>query len=320
MIVTVTPNPALDATYTVDQLVPGESISVRSVHERAGGKGVNVASVLHAMGYAVTAVLPLGGPVGELVRDDLATRGIDHRVVPVGGATRRCVAVVDADGSPTVLNEPGPNLTEAECARLLDAVSDTVEHTGARVIVASGSLPPGVSEDFFARLVAIAHRHGARVVVDASGAPLRAALDAGPDLVKPNRAEATTVTALDDPTDSARALVELGAGVAVVSDGSRGLTLATGAELMTAVLDPPAAGNPTGAGDALAAALAAALSDGPVPGDPQGWPARLTAAVAWSAAAVRQPYAGIVSADDVSELRSRVQINISPYELPRGNP
>src|SRR5690606_41607753 len=108
------PNPAWDVTYRVDRLLPGESLRVRSVVARAGGKGVNVARVVRALGFASVAVCPLGGPLAGPFADDLDADGQPAAVVPVAGAVRQSVAVVPAEagaaggGHPTALNEPAP--------------------------------------------------------------------------------------------------------------------------------------------------------------------------------------------------------------------
>ena len=315
MIITVTPNAAVDVTYRVARLVPHASHRVTEVVAVAGGKGVNVASVLSGRGVPVLATGLLGGQAGEAVRADLDARGIPHDFADCAGETRRSVTVVsDADGDATVFNEPGPLVSAAEWAGLLTHLGSLLDHTGARVVVVSGSLPPGAPADSCARIVELAHDRGARAVVDTSGEALAAALAAGPDLVKPNRAEAYEVTGAADPVAAARALQSRGAREVLVSLGSDGLLLldargtARGARLRG-----PLHGNPTGAGDAAVAALAAAMAEGGTPGD------ALTNAVAWSAAAVLHPLAGRLRATDVDRLLPEVVLEPvpPPQEAPR---
>ncbi|MFD6528046.1 1-phosphofructokinase family hexose kinase, partial [Isoptericola sp. NPDC060185] len=264
-VVAVTPNPAWDVTYGVDELVPGESLRVRTATARAGGKGVNVARVARALGHPSLAVGTAGGPLGAAVRDDLAAAGQDALLVPVSGPTRQSVTVVPAapDGAhPTVLNEPGALLSGAEWAALLDAVARATEP--GDVVTVSGSLPPGTSRDRFADLVTAARGTGARVVVDTSGPALRWAAEAGAHLLKPNRSELADATGREDPADAVALLQGLGAGDVVVTDGAAGMTAyapGDGRPRVAArarLTGPPLAGNPTGAGDAATAALAVA--------------------------------------------------------------
>lgn len=283
MILTVTPNPALDVTYTVPGFRPRGTNRVTSVAAQAGGKGVNVARVLTALGRPARCVLPLGGPTGEAVRAELAAAGLDHAAVPIAGDTRRTVAVVDAEDA-TVLSEPGPRLEPAEWEALL---AETDRHLpDAAVLVLSGSLPPGAPADGYAELVTLGRQFDIPVVLDADGPALVAALSARPTVIKPNAAELTAATGLPDPRDAARLLLRRGAESVLASLGPDGLLAVD--RHGTWRCTPPAAvtGNPTGAGDSAVAALAAGLSGN------AGWPAILPDAVALSAATVLHPRAG----------------------------
>ncbi|MFJ3788675.1 1-phosphofructokinase family hexose kinase [Kitasatospora sp. NPDC090091] len=288
MIVTVTPNPALDVTYAVPALRPHTTHRVAAVHEQAGGKGVNVARVLHALGRPATALLPLGGPTGEVIRAELDRTGLPYLSVPLrpGAVTRRTVTVVD-EADATVLNEPGPELTDEDWAAVLAGAAGLLP--AAHTLVLSGSLPRGLRPGAYGDLVRLAHRHGLPVVLDAGGAALTEALAARPTLVKPNAAELRDATGIADPLAAARALADGGARAVVASLGPAGLLAVTPDGAWHARLPEGRVvrgGNPTGAGDAAVAALAAALADG------GPWPQALAEAVALSASAVRAPYAG----------------------------
>jgi len=316
VIVTVTLNAALDVTYLVPRVELHASHRVTSVSQVGGGKGVNVASVLAQQGRDVVATGLLGGVTGALVRADLDTRGLAHRFSPVAGETRRAVTVVsEADGDATVFNEPGPNVTEAEWHGFLADLRSLLAEVRPEVVVASGSLPPGIPTDAYAAVTRLAREAGARTVVDTSAAPLRAALPAGPDVMKPNRDELAEVTGESDPVTGALRLLGQGAREVVVSAGADGLVDVTaGGEVWRAVLDKPLSGNPTGAGDAAVAALAAGLADGRTARE------ALVDAVAWSAAAVLHPLAGHVRAHDVSRLRARVRVTRSSPADPAASP
>jgi 1-phosphofructokinase family hexose kinase len=320
-VVALTPNPAWDVTYRIDRLLPGESLRVRSVRARAGGKGVNVARVARALGVPSVAVCPLGGPLAGPFTADLDADGQAAAVVPVAGAVRQSVAVVPTDagadgGHPTVLNEPGPELVDAEWAALVAACVAQVRARDAEprspdrgpvVATVSGSLPPGTTRERFAGLVGALRKAGARVHVDVSGPGLLWAADAGADLLKPNRSELVEGTGVTDPLLAVAELLGRGARAVVVTDGERGLTAYepvpdAGAPVVVgrARLATPVAGNPTGAGDAAMAALAV---------DPdQPWARRLALAAATSAAAVLQPVAGTVDPADVDRLLAHVLI------------
>jgi tagatose 6-phosphate kinase len=317
-IATVTPNPALDVTYTVDGLDVGEENRVGEVTTRAGGKGVNTANVLACLGSDVLVLGLVGGRSGLELRSRLADRGVPEALTPIAGDTRRTVAVVDArSGRTTLLNEPGPFVSPAEWQVLAAAV--TVAGADARVVTMSGSLPRGVPVDAYAQLVAAARAGGGAglpVVVDTSGPALVAACAAEPDLVKPNAAElAAAFPDLHDPAARAGELLRLGARAVAVSSGSEGLRVLTSRLAVLGRLPRALEGNATGAGDAVVAAFAWGLAD---LDDPAGaWSERTSVvelvrrAVAVSAAAVLAPVAGEVDPHDVSRLTAEVDISDS---------
>jgi tagatose 6-phosphate kinase len=290
MIVTVTPNLALDVTYEVAELRPGVTNRVQTVHARAGGKGVNVARVLRSLGHDVLVLGLAGGPTGDAVRMDLEASGLAHDLAPAAGETRRTVTVV-AGGEATMLSEPGPAVGPREWAALEARVPD------ADVLVLSGSLPPGVDGEAVARLTARLSARGIPVIVDTSGeALLRAAPYAW--AVKPNAEELAETTGTDDPVAGARML---GAPAVVVSLGADGLLAVTAGGVHRAPPPRRVSGNPTGAGDAVVAALAAGLvADGAV-----SWPRLLADAAALSAAAVLAPVAGSFDRSAYEEFRAQ---------------
>jgi tagatose 6-phosphate kinase len=290
MILTVTPNVALDITYRVDRLTPGSSHRVREVRERAGGKGVNVASVLHALGHDTMIFGFVGSALAAAVTSDLARAGLANQLITIEGPTRRSVAVVDAgNGAATLFNEPGPRVPRASWDALEVLLGARLaEATG---LVVSGSLPPGAGDDACARLVRLAAAHRVTVLVDTAGAVLLEAAAAGADIVKPNSSELLDSTGLADVTAAATALRRRGAKAVVATHGAAGMTAFTAGGSWRAAPPTRVVGNPTGAGDAAAAALIA----GAVAGAP--WPDRLRDAVALSAAAVLQPTAGSVDLD-----------------------
>lgn len=298
MILTVTLNAALDVTYDVPELTQHTSHRVRRVGRRAGGKGLNVARVLHQLGHATLATGYVAGPVGQSIVDDLDAAGIDHDFVPlVAGVSRQTVTVVDeASGDATVFLEPGPEVSESDWAAFLDRYDRLAAR--ARAVVLSGSLPPGLPEDAYAQL---ARRTPGTSLVDTAGPALLAAARARADVLLPNAAELRESTGCLNPLDGAADLLEAGAGAVVVSLAADGLLAVTAAGAWRVPAVERLAGNPTGAGDALAAALAA-TADLP-------WPERLGTGVAWSAAAVPMPLAGEVDPDTLDRVRAAVVVD-----------
>jgi tagatose 6-phosphate kinase len=306
MILTVTVNAALDVTYQVPALLPGDAHRVTGVVERSGGKGVNVARVLHELGEPVVATGFVGGGTGMSIRSLLGD--VRHSFVDIAGASRRTTVVTDGS-TVTGFWEPGPEVSTAEWALFVSHYAAMLR--ACRVAVLSGSLPPGLPVDSYAELVRLARSAEVPVVLDASGEPLAAGIAAGPDIVKPNAHELATVSGMpvgqfgagggelaEAEALAAADAVRAGTGTAVVASlGARGLVASTVDGRWHARPGGPLPGNPTGAGDALVAALAGGLAYR-LP-----WPRRLADAIGLSGAAVLAPVAGTVSRDDYQRLR-----------------
>lgn len=289
MILTVTPNPALDLTWHLDRLVEGGTHRADAGGARAGGKGVNVARVAHSEGAEVLAVTTAGGRTGEEFAAELGASGVPHALVAVDAETRRSIAVVDESaGDTTIINERGTNPTDGEWADLLAEVVERLPT--ARVLVVSGSVPPGAPESLIPMLLAVGKDAGVPVIADTSGPALLRAADAGADVLKPNAAELIEATGIADPVEGARSLIARGAELVLLSLGADGMLAVTASGLVHARLDERLAGNPTGAGDAGVAACAVLYAAGER--DPEQI---LRRATAWSAAAVLAPLAGDIS-------------------------
>lgn len=302
MIVTVTPNIALDITYALDHFELYSSMRVHDVAERAGGKGINVSRVLHALGHETTVVGLIGGVVGAAIEADLNASGIDHRLGQIEGQTRRSIGIVDKSvGDATVINEAGPEISREEWEHLRELVSSQLP--GASVLVISGSLPPGAAMDGAGQLALLAREAGVRTIVDTSGAALIEAVDVGkPSLVKPNIHELADALGTTDPVDGAHRLMDRGAQAVAVSMGADGMAIITAERKLRAKPPEFIKGNPTGAGDASVAALAAGLAQD------QDWAECLRTAVALSAAAVTHPLAGSFDDDTYRRLLQAVQV------------
>jgi 1-phosphofructokinase family hexose kinase len=296
LIITVTPNPAVDVTYRLPRARSGAVNRVESVVRRAGGKGINVACVLGQLGHLPQVTGFLGGQRGAALSTLLDASPVDQRWVPIAGETR-CTTVVVDNESTTLFNEPGPVVTAEEWARLTDDLGGRCR-TGD-VVVLSGSFPPGTRTSDVSGFVTAVRSTGALILVDTSGPFLLIAADTGADLLKPNVEELLEATGCDDFIAGARALINRGAGAVAVSGGEDGLTVIVGrgADERIWRAAPPELvhGNPTGAGDAAVAALALALSEVARGASLRTiLPEYLGRAVALSAAAVVSPVAGVV--------------------------
>ncbi|HEX7305415.1 1-phosphofructokinase family hexose kinase [Lentzea sp.] len=282
-VLTVTLNPAVDVTYRVQALRVGETVRVPQVRSRAGGKGVNVAAVVTALGEdsLVLALTTTAEP--DEFRAGLEELGLAHRLVPALAAVRRTIAVVADDGTTTMLQEHGFPASEGAEAEITAALRDELE-AGAGAVVISGSVPAGLDPEVPARLARLCAGFGVPVIADVSGAALRAAASSGAVLM-PNSDE------LAELVEDGRAgdLVAGGAAAVVATAGPEGAVALTARGSWRARPAEVVAGNPTGAGDAAAAALALHLARS---GQRLDWPAALADVVATSAAAVLRPVAG----------------------------
>src|SRR6185437_3104563 len=196
-VITVTINPAVDVLMSVDRIVHTHKMRCALARRDPGGGGINVARVLKRLGSEVIAVYPIGGLLGTLLRRLVDDEGVPCLTIGVSEETREDITVLERT---TELQyrfiQPGPKLTEQEWQACLEAVISLYrrdisapQDRRARFVVASGSLPPGVPDDFYSQIASAAQRAEARMVVDASGLSLKRALEAGVDLVKPSLSE-----------------------------------------------------------------------------------------------------------------------------------
>lgn len=190
MILTVTPNAAVDKTYRIDNFQIDQVNRPTLTHTVAGGKGINVARVYQTLGGEAIVTGFLGGLNGRIVARALEKEEIAEQCVRVSGETRLCSAIIDpTNGTQTEINEPGHEVTRREQAALLRRFESLLSQVSFQFVVLSGSLPPGAGEDLYAELIARAKSREIRTVLDTSGNALKIALDAQPYFAKPNRAE-----------------------------------------------------------------------------------------------------------------------------------
>lgn len=274
-VLTVTPNPALDVSAATDQVRPTSKLRCSGVVRAAGGGGVNVSRVLHALGVSCHAVFPQGGTTGALLQTLLSRQGVSFRGLPVAGLTRESFNVADrSSGLEYRFVLPGPKLDVTEAQSLLSVVREELQAVSSpdglrpQWLVVSGSLPPGVSLDFYESVAEMARNAKVRLVVDAGAESLRAALAHKVFLAKPSLGELRTVTGrplktLQEVVDEASALIAQDAAqVLLVSLGAQGaLLVSRDCRYYIAPLNVPVR-SAVGAGDSLVAGFVAGLSTG----------------------------------------------------------
>ncbi|WP_457027974.1 1-phosphofructokinase [Kitasatospora sp. P5_F3] len=311
MIVTITPNPSLDRTYELPDLARGEVNRATTDRVDPGGKGVNVARALTAAGHRAAAVLPLGGFSGLLLSDLLLRQGIEVASVPVRGETRINVSIVEGDHTLTKINAPGPELSAEESAALLATVRR--DYTGPDIdwLACCGSLPRGLTPDWYADLVAQVHSGGARIALDTSGPALLAALRARPDVVKPNREELAEAVGrqlgtVGEAVAAAEELRARGAQQVLASLGADGMLLVSAEGTWYGTAPVATVRSDVGAGDASLAGFLGTGGTGPK---------ALAAALAHGAAAVQLPGSAMPTPADLTPDQVTVTTDI-PHTRP----
>ena len=300
MIITLTANPSLDRTATLDAPL------ARGQVQR--GKGVNVARAIHYAGHPVTAVLP--APASDPILAALRQLGVAYRTVEVAEGVRMNLTLTEPDGTTTKLNEPGPLLTDELVEQLAALVVDLA--SGAEWVVLSGSLPPGVPHDFYATLVRSLRPLGVKVAVDTSDEPLQALVDnfpdAAPDLLKPNSDELAQLTGADaeqleaaakagDPSaavSASRSLVDRGVRAVMGTLGASGAVLVTSEGAWHASPPPIGPRSTVGAGDSSVAGYVLADCGG------EAAPDRLRTAVAYGSAAASKAGSALPKPEDLN--------------------
>jgi tagatose 6-phosphate kinase len=264
-VLTVTLNAAIDKRYDVASVVVGDVQRVATVRASAGGKGLNVARGARLCGQEVVATGFVAGFAGQFITSQVEAEGIRDEFVRVPGESRTCINIIDAAGNSTEFLEPGVTVDETHLAQLFATFQTLLGQVG--VVTLSGSAPAGCPDDVYLRFVEAATSAGRPVILDTSGALLRAGLAASPTVVKPNRDELAALTGSDlrdlgDVIAAARSLCTQGPEWVVVSLGADG-ALAVNAQQAVQVLAPRvAAVNPVGCGDVLVSGLATGLAAG----------------------------------------------------------
>jgi 1-phosphofructokinase family hexose kinase len=262
LIVTLTCNPAIDHTISVDRLAFEDRAYIESTGESPGGRGINAACVIHSFGGKSMAILTSGGEAGARLQELLAPAGFPLVVVPIRNQCRTNLTITDRHGLTVNLNEAGPQVEKAEVTRMEKVIREKL--ADASWLMLSGSLPPGVPASFYAKVIAQARARKVKTLLDADGEALRQGIEAGPTVVSPNQHEAERLLgrALLTTRNFLEALTQIrqmGAESVVLSLGSRGAMGAFANRVIEAAAPRVDAVSPIGSGDALAAAFVWAM-------------------------------------------------------------
>ncbi|WP_226035928.1 hexose kinase [Aquibacillus saliphilus] len=264
MILTITLNPSVDISYKLDSFSLDTVNRVNDVSKTAGGKGLNVARVVHQLEEEVGASGFLGGNLGDYIRTEITTLGIRDLFLNIQDETRNCIAVIH-EGKQTEILESGPTISSSEADLFLEEISNHVQQ--AKVITISGSLPKGLEDKFYKKILEIANRHKTPVLLDTKGELLSVTLESEskPYLIKPNQDELTDLVGRN--LDSEAAIIDVLRSFrfeyipwVVVTLGADGAIVKHGNNIYRAIPPKVNAVNPVGSGDSVIAGFATGIS------------------------------------------------------------
>lgn len=303
-IATITMNPAVDKSASAPDVVAERKVRCAAPRREPGGGGINVSRAIRKLGGASTTIYPAGGPIGEILTGLLDEEGIAAQRVDVEAWTRENLTIYEESTERQYrFGMPGSRLQESEWRACLAHIEGT---EGTDYLVASGSVPPGVPDDFYAQVSRTAKRINARLVLDASGAPLRQAAAEGVFLLKPNAREfgeltGATIESEEQQEQLARDLLERGScEVLVLSLGAAGVLLATRERLERIRSPSVPIRSKVGAGDSMIAAIVLGLARG------EDVRAAVGFGVAAGAAAVMTPGTELCRLEDTKQLYARL--------------
>jgi len=306
LIATVTLNPSLDQHITVDGLVVDGTNRWSRLHRYAGGKGIDVSRAIYEMGGRTVAYGFIGGSIGRAVEILLDEEGVPFSFTPIHRETRTNFIITDSKSSrQTRIDAPGPHISKGEWERFRRKMLRI--RPSPDLIVAGGSVPPGIHNDVYYTTIMEAKAFGVRTILDSDGQWLAEGVKAKPYLIKPNVQEAEGLLDRELPTEEAIIkatldIVDLGIEIAVISRGKDGIIAATKKEILKVVPPPVKVRSAVGAGDCTIAGLALKLANA----EPLAKACRL--AVAMGTAAVLTPGTELARKADVEKLLPQVKV------------
>lgn len=259
MIITVTMNPAIDKTVDIESLDRGGLNRISHVELDAGGKGINVSKTISELGGKSIATGFIAGNTGKIIQSVMNEWNIENDFIEVSGETRTNTKVFEKTGELTELNEPGPVVEEKDVKALLDKLESYAKED--TLFVLAGSIPRGVEKDIYRQIIELVHKKGAKVLLDADGELFTKALEAGPDIIKPNRVELEQYAGMDyvaseqELLQVADKLMEKGIETVAVSMGKSGAIFLKESYKVRCPGLKVKAHSTVGAGDAMVAAL-----------------------------------------------------------------
>jgi 6-phosphofructokinase 2 len=314
-IVALCMNPSIDISTSVDRVMPIRKLRCAASRRDPGGGGINVARVVRRLGTDVTAVYPMGGATGQLLRRLVDQEGLQSLALQTAEETREDFTVLETEsGDQFRFILPGPQLAEREWRACLDAVASFKGR--AKFLVASGSLPPGVPQDFYGRIARLAKDIGAKLVLDTSGPPLQAALKEGAYLVKPNLRELSALG--HTPPEGQGAWIEAsrslvsggGAEIVALTLGDKGALLVARDQVWRAQALPVKPVSTVGAGDSFLGGMVWSLVAG------HSLRTAFRYGNAAGSAAVLAPGTGLCRLEDVGRLFGQIAM----HELGQSEP
>jgi 1-phosphofructokinase family hexose kinase len=258
LIVTLTINPAIDRTVTVDRLVFEDRAYILGRTEAAGGRGVNASRVIHAFGAKTLALLASGGDAGNRMEASLTEMGLPFEAVRVHSESRTNLTISDKQGLTVKLNEVGAPLEKSELREIYKLVEARLK--GVRWLMICGSIPPEVSPHFYNEIIEMAQSKGVKTLVDTDGDALLHSLESKPTIITPNQHEAErllgrALITRSQILEAMERLKAMGPESVILSLGSRGALGSSSEGMLEARAPRIESLCPIGAGDALAAAF-----------------------------------------------------------------
>jgi 1-phosphofructokinase family hexose kinase len=305
LILTVTINPSVDRNIEVDRLVFEDRAYILSRKDSAGGRGMNASRVLHSFGAKTLAIVTSGGVNGPRLEKLAAKSGFPVKTVPIHNEIRVNLTITDKQGLAIRLNERGPKIAPEELKRIEKVVANRLE--SADWLMLCGSIPPGVSSDFYTKLIRLARERKVKTLLDTDGDALLHGIEAGPTIVSPNQPEAERLLNRALITraqflEAATRIKAMGAEAVILSLGSRGVVAVNENQLLEVIPPRTDAVSPLGAGDALAAAYVWAAAK------KKDFPECVRWAVAAGTAKTMQPGLVFASLEQTKEVYKSVEV------------
>ena len=265
MILTVTANPAIDRVYFIEDFQIGKVHRANHIKCSAGGKGLNVARVAHIIGCETAAMGFVGGYTGEFIKSEVEKQGIKNLFTEIKEETRTCVNISAPNGASGEILEAGPEVSAEERTRFIADYTSYINDYD--IVCVSGSLPRGLTSDFYAELSQIAKEKGKKIIIDTSGKTLEEILCAKPYMVKPNEDELSVlmnreIETEDDIKDALFFLKEKGVEIPLLSLGKDGAAAMIDGCCYKFLTQPVKVVNAVGSGDSTVAGIAAGLDMG----------------------------------------------------------